>query len=62
MSRHSYKLQWLWVVDYIEDTGLEEIADYCKDLEELKVFSSDPYAQELNVSLTERDLVAVSAG
>lgn len=50
------------MLDYIKDTGLEEIANYCKELEELRVFPSDPYVQEPNVSLTERGLVAVSVG
>ncbi|KAJ4825460.1 GPI-anchored mannoprotein [Turnera subulata] len=55
-------LQRLWVLDYIEDVGLEALAECCKDLQELRVFPSDPFAQEPNVSLTERGLVAVSEG
>ncbi|CAI9781129.1 unnamed protein product [Fraxinus pennsylvanica] len=55
-------LQRLWVLDYIEDTGLEALAASCKDLQELRVFPSDPYDAEGNVTLTEQGLVAVSEG
>lgn len=55
-------LQRLWVLDYIEDVGLEALAACCKDLTELRVFPSDPFAAEPNVSLTERGLVSVSEG
>jgi transport inhibitor response 1 len=50
------------VLDYIEDVGLEALAACCKDLTELRVFPSDPFAAEPNVSLTERGLVSVSEG
>jgi transport inhibitor response 1 len=50
------------VLDYIEDIGLEALAACCKDLTELRVFPSDPYGAEPNVSLTERGLVSVSEG
>ncbi|KAG8389429.1 hypothetical protein BUALT_Bualt02G0228600 [Buddleja alternifolia] len=55
-------LQCLWVLDYIEDSGLEALAASCKDLQELRVFPSDPFGAEPNVSLTERGLVSVSEG
>ncbi|CAA2956384.1 TRANSPORT INHIBITOR RESPONSE 1-like [Olea europaea subsp. europaea] len=55
-------LQRLWVLDYIEDVGLEALAAACKDLQELRVFPSDPYDAEGNVTLTEQGLVAVSEG
>ncbi|CAK7348240.1 unnamed protein product [Dovyalis caffra] len=55
-------LQRLWVLDYIEDIGLEALAACCKDLTELRVFPSDPFGAEPNVSLTERGLVSVSEG
>ncbi|KAF2298570.1 hypothetical protein GH714_024154 [Hevea brasiliensis] len=55
-------LQRLWVLDYIEDIGLEALAAFCKDLRELRVFPSEPFAQEPNVSLTEQGLVSVSEG
>ena len=50
------------MLDYIEDTGLEELAANCKDLQELRVFPSDPFAAEPNTTLTEQGLVAVSMG
>ncbi|XP_050363428.1 protein TRANSPORT INHIBITOR RESPONSE 1-like [Argentina anserina] len=55
-------LQRLWVLDYIEDVGLETLAASCKDLRELRVFPSDPFVLEANVSLTEQGLIAVSEG
>ncbi|KAK9282207.1 hypothetical protein L1049_005120 [Liquidambar formosana] len=55
-------LQRLWVLDYIEDSGLHALATSCKDLQELRVFPSEPFGAEPNVSLTEQGLVAVSEG
>nr|QGJ03755.1 transport inhibitor response 1-like protein [Vanilla planifolia] len=54
-------LQRLWVMDLIEDLGLEAVASSCKLLQELRVFPFDPYGAE-PVSLTERGLVSVSRG
>ncbi|MBA0645546.1 hypothetical protein Goklo_013635 [Gossypium klotzschianum] len=59
---HCPNLQRLLVLDYIEDSGLEVLASSCKDLQELRVFPSDPFGAEPNVSLTEQGLVAVSLG
>ncbi|CAI9288658.1 unnamed protein product [Lactuca saligna] len=55
-------LQRLWVLDYIEDTGLNALSLSCKELRELRVFPSDPFVVDANVSLTEEGLVAVSQG
>ncbi|KAL6214813.1 hypothetical protein ACLB2K_014245 [Fragaria x ananassa] len=55
-------LQRLWVLDYIEDVGLDALAASCKDLRELRVFPSDPFVLEANVSLTEQGLISVSEG
>ncbi|KAK1319386.1 Protein TRANSPORT INHIBITOR RESPONSE 1 [Acorus calamus] len=55
-------LQQLWVMDCIEDEGLEAVAESCRSLKELRVFPSDPYGQGPPVALTERGLVAISAG
>ncbi|RZC21705.1 protein TRANSPORT INHIBITOR RESPONSE 1-like [Glycine soja] len=52
----------LWVLDYIEDAGLYALAASCKDLRELRVFPSEPFGLEPNVSLTEQGLVSVSEG
>ncbi|XP_050237203.1 protein TRANSPORT INHIBITOR RESPONSE 1-like [Mercurialis annua] len=57
-----HSLQRLLVLDYIEDAGLEALAENCKDLQELRVFPSDPFGPEPNVSLTEQGLVVVSEG
>ncbi|KAA8549206.1 hypothetical protein F0562_000890 [Nyssa sinensis] len=59
---HCHNLQRLWVLDYIEDSGLEALAGSCKDLQELRVFPSDPFDADPNVSLTEQGLVSVSEG
>lgn len=50
------------VLDFIEDSGLVALAASCKDLRELRVFPSDPFGPEPNVSLTEQGLVSVSEG
>lgn len=50
------------MLDYIEDAGLDVLAASCKDLRELRVFPSDPFGPEPNVSLTEQGLVSVSEG
>ncbi|KAK7396843.1 hypothetical protein VNO78_18004 [Psophocarpus tetragonolobus] len=52
----------LWVLDYIEDSGLDALAASCKDLRELRVFPSEPFGVEPNVALTEQGLVSVSEG
>ncbi|KAI3773119.1 hypothetical protein L6452_04318 [Arctium lappa] len=57
-----HNLQRLWVLDYIEDVGLNALALSCKDLQELRVFPSDPYVVDANVSLTEQGLVSVCKG
>nr|GEU65065.1 hypothetical protein [Tanacetum cinerariifolium] len=55
-------LQRLWVLDHIEDSGLNALALSCKDLRELRVFPSDPFVAAANVTLTEQGLVSVSEG
>ncbi|KAM3735451.1 hypothetical protein ACB098_10G089000 [Castanea mollissima] len=57
-----HNLQKLWVLDYIEDLGLEALSASCKDLRELRVFPSEPFGVEPNVLLTEQGLVSVSEG
>jgi len=54
----------LWVLDFVEDEGLEAVASSCRLLQELRVFPSDShlYGVVHPISLTERGLVAVSAG
>ncbi|KAL7588754.1 protein TRANSPORT INHIBITOR RESPONSE 1 [Lactuca sativa] len=55
-------LQRLLVLDYIEDAGLNALAMSCKNLQELRVFPSEPYVMNSNVSLTEQGLVSVCEG
>ncbi|KAL5701385.1 GPI-anchored mannoprotein [Ranunculus cassubicifolius] len=55
-------LKQLLVLDHIEDSGLEAVASSCKDLQELRVFPSEPYDMDQNVSLTEQGLVSISEG
>ncbi|RAL42125.1 unnamed protein product [Cuscuta campestris] len=57
-----HNLQKLWVLDFIEDHGLQTVAASCKNLQELRVFPSDPFVVEPDVILTEEGLVAISAG
>ncbi|KAJ4905661.1 GRR1-like protein 1 [Raphanus sativus] len=59
LSRCS-NLQKLWVMDLIEDKGLEVVASSCKELRELRVFPSGADVDETNVALTEQGLVYVS--
>ncbi|CAL9233172.1 unnamed protein product [Arabidopsis halleri] len=62
LLRRCSKLQKLWVMDLIEDKGLEAVASYCKELRELRVFPSAPDLDEANIPLTEQGLVFVSKG
>uniref|UniRef100_A0A2P2JU50 F-box domain-containing protein n=3 Tax=Rhizophora mucronata TaxID=61149 RepID=A0A2P2JU50_RHIMU len=60
LIRNCRKLQRLWILDSIGDKGLEVVASTCKDLQELRVFPSDPFVGSSGV--TEEGLVAISAG
>ncbi|XP_077243307.1 protein AUXIN SIGNALING F-BOX 3-like [Tasmannia lanceolata] len=59
-------LRRLWVLDTVEDKGLEAVASSCPLLEELRVFPFDPYGQEAalggGTGVTESGFVAVSRG
>lgn len=55
------KLERLWILDSIGDKGLGVVASTCKELQELRVFPSDPYEAD-NAAVTEEGLVAISAG
>lgn len=54
-------LCFLQILDCIGDKGLAIVADTCKELEELRVFPSDPYAPG-DAAVTEEGLVAISSG
>jgi hypothetical protein len=61
LIRHCRKLQRLWVLDCIGDKGLEVVASTCKELQELRVFPSDPLGVG-HAAVTEEGLVAISFG
>ncbi|XP_057857660.2 protein TRANSPORT INHIBITOR RESPONSE 1 [Cryptomeria japonica] len=54
-------LQRLWVLDTVEDKGLETVSSSCKDLRELRVFPADPSGQGQGY-VTEKGIVAISKG
>ncbi|KAL3829438.1 hypothetical protein ACJIZ3_018240 [Penstemon smallii] len=58
---HCMKIERLWILDTIGDTGLGVVASTCKELQELRVFPSDLYGVG-NAAVTEEGLVAISAG
>ncbi|KAK9092312.1 hypothetical protein Syun_027223 [Stephania yunnanensis] len=61
-------LRKLWVLDTVEDKGLEAVGSSCPLLEELRVFPADPFNQDLILGdeggngVTEAGFVAVSRG
>ncbi|KAI4299279.1 hypothetical protein L6164_032753 [Bauhinia variegata] len=59
---HCPNLKRLWVLDTVEDKGLEAVGSYCPLLEELRVFPSDPFDEGINDGVTESGFVAVSNG
>ncbi|EXB62856.1 Protein AUXIN SIGNALING F-BOX 2 [Morus notabilis] len=61
LIRHCVKLQRLWILDCIGDKGLSVVASTCKELQELRVFPSDPYGLG-HAAVTEEGLVAISVG
>ncbi|KAF8378053.1 hypothetical protein HHK36_029387 [Tetracentron sinense] len=61
LIRHCRKLQRLWILDCIGDKGLAVVASTCEELQELRVFPSDPYGAG-NSIVTEEGLVAISMG
>ncbi|KAJ6734563.1 F-BOX/TPR REPEAT PROTEIN POF3 [Salix purpurea] len=58
LIRHCRKLQRLWILDCIGDGGLEVVASTCKDLQEIRVFPSDPYIG--NAAMTNAALITVA--
>ncbi|XP_061350452.1 protein TRANSPORT INHIBITOR RESPONSE 1-like [Gastrolobium bilobum] len=59
---HCPNLRRLWVVDTVEDKGLEAVGSYCPLLEELRVFPADPFDEGIVHGVTESGIVAVSQG
>ncbi|XP_050383302.1 protein AUXIN SIGNALING F-BOX 2-like [Argentina anserina] len=61
LIRKCGRLQNLWILDCIGDKGLAVVASTCKELQELRVFPSDPFGVG-HAAVTEEGLVAISAG
>ncbi|XVE51244.1 hypothetical protein DITRI_Ditri02bG0024400 [Diplodiscus trichospermus] len=59
---HCPELRRLWVLDTVEDKGLEAVGLNCPLLEELRVFPADPFEEEIIHGVTEDGFVAVSYG
>ncbi|CAI8618112.1 unnamed protein product [Vicia faba] len=59
---HCPNLRRLWVLDTVEDKGLEAVGSYCPLLEELRVFPADPFDEDAAHGVTESGFVAVSEG
>ncbi|KAK6124432.1 hypothetical protein DH2020_041852 [Rehmannia glutinosa] len=59
---HCPNLRRLWVVDTVEDKGLEAVGSCCPLLEELRVFPADPYDRHHRDGVTELGFLAVSRG
>lgn len=59
---HCPNLRCLWVVDTVEDKGLEAVGSSCPLLEELRVFPADPYDRHHRDGVTELGFLAVSRG
>ncbi|KAL4338787.1 hypothetical protein AHAS_Ahas12G0245100 [Arachis hypogaea] len=59
---HCANIRRLWVVDTIEDKGLEAVGTHCPLLEELRVFPADPFAEGDARGVTDSGFIAVSQG
>lgn len=56
------QLRRLWIMDTVQDKGLQAVGLNCPLLEELRVFPSDPFDQDILQGVTELGFVAVSHG
>ncbi|KAH6790534.1 F-box/RNI-like superfamily protein [Perilla frutescens var. frutescens] len=59
---HCPNLRCLWVIDTVEDKGLEAVGSSCPLLEELRVFPFDPHDWHHREGVTESGFLAVSRG
>lgn len=59
---HCPNLRRLWVLDTVNDKGLEAVGTSCPLLEELRVFPADPFEEDMDHGVTESGFIAVSAG
>ncbi|OAY26087.1 protein TRANSPORT INHIBITOR RESPONSE 1 [Manihot esculenta] len=62
LLHHCPQLRRLWVLDTVEDKGLEAVGSNCPLLEELRVFPADPFDEDIIHGVTEAGFVAVSYG
>lgn len=62
LLEHCPNLRRLWVLDTVEDKGLEAVGQSCPLLEELRVFPADPFDLDIVYGVTEKGFVAVSRG
>ncbi|KAG6393990.1 hypothetical protein SASPL_144566 [Salvia splendens] len=59
---HCPNLRCLWVIDTVEDKGLEAVGLSCPLLEELRVYPADPDDRDHRDGVTELGFLAVSRG
>ena len=59
---HRPQLRRLWVLDTVEDKGLEAIGLNYPLLEELRVFPANPFDEEIILGVTDAGFVDVSYG
>ncbi|KAG6419114.1 hypothetical protein SASPL_121323 [Salvia splendens] len=59
---HCPNLRCLWVMDSVEDKGLEAVGSSYPLLEELRVYPADPYDRHHRDGVTELGFLAVSRG
>nr|GMC81518.1 protein TRANSPORT INHIBITOR RESPONSE 1-like [Ipomoea batatas] len=62
LLEHCPNLRRLWVLDTVEDKGLEAVGHSCPLLEELRVFPADPFDLDIVYGVTEKGFIAVSLG
>ncbi|XP_019162443.1 PREDICTED: protein TRANSPORT INHIBITOR RESPONSE 1-like [Ipomoea nil] len=62
LLEHCPSLRRLWVLDTVEDKGLEAVGHSCPLLEELRVFPADPFDLDIAYGVTEKGFIAVSLG
>ncbi|GFQ02317.1 protein transport inhibitor response 1 [Phtheirospermum japonicum] len=59
---HCPNLRRLWVIDTVQDKGLEAVGSSCPLLEELRVFPLNPYDLDPRHGVTEQGFLSVSLG
>eukprot|EP00249_Psilotum_nudum_P016415 c25814_g1_i1 orf=251-1690(+) len=62
LVNHCQKLQRLWLLDSVEDTGLRAVASTCRDLRDLRVYPMNREGQGQGQGVSEEGLVSISEG